>query len=385
MNLIFLSHYSLQDGVSMPLFARFIANGMRARGHNVSLWHCPVIFGKLAKHSVVQKWLGYIDQFLLYPLILRMRVMLCSSDTLFVVTDHALGPWVPALAKRRHIIHCHDFLAQRSALGLIPENPTSFTGVWYQRLIRRGYRKGRNFVSISEATQHELHDFLQCIPKCSEIVYNGLNYPFGPLSDTESRNQLEGLITTKELEEGFILHVGGNQWYKNRIGVVEIYREYVRNTTYPLPLWLIGREPDSKLSAVINTVESPGTVRVLSRLITEQIHAAYNRAKITLFPSLAEGFGWPIAEAMACGCPVMTTNAAPMTEVADKAAAYIPRRPFDDQLSRAWALTSAKELAKLIGDSDRLVQMQALGILNAQRFRSDLALDAYEVIYKNCN
>ena len=56
-----------------------------------------------------------------------------------------------------------------------------------------------------------------------------------------------------------------------------------------------------------------------------------------LFPSLAEGFGWPVAEAQACGCPVVTSNRAPMTEVGGLAATYID--PLDHE-SAAMAVAS---------------------------------------------
>jgi glycosyltransferase involved in cell wall biosynthesis len=65
----------------------------------------------------------------------------------------------------------------------------------------------------------------------------------------------------------------------------------------------------------------------LSGIDDEHVAHAYSGAAVFLFPSLGEGFGWPIAEAMASGCPVVTTDEAPMTEVAGEAGFLIPRRP----------------------------------------------------------
>jgi glycosyltransferase involved in cell wall biosynthesis len=55
----------------------------------------------------------------------------------------------------------------------------------------------------------------------------------------------------------------------------------------------------------------------------EELQALYSCANLMLFPSLQEGFGWPIIEAQACGCPVVTSNRMPMTEIGGDAATYI--------------------------------------------------------------
>jgi len=89
----------------------------------------------------------------------------------------ALGPWVPVVRDRPHVVHVHDLLALRSALGEIPENPTSITGRIYQRYIRRGFQKARHFVSISRKTQADLHRVGGVSAITSEVVYNGLNFP----------------------------------------------------------------------------------------------------------------------------------------------------------------------------------------------------------------
>src|SRR5690606_10771219 len=172
--------------------------------------------------GVLKKWMGYVDQYIIFPNQIRKRLDSCAPDTLFVFTDHALGPWVPLVADRPHVIHCHDFLAQRSALGEVQENPTSWTGRRYQEFIRWGYSKGRNFISVSKKTKVDLHRFLPFIPSISEMVYNGLNQSFLPLDSDRARSYFGKKIGI-DLKEGFFLHVGGNDWYKNRIGVMEIY------------------------------------------------------------------------------------------------------------------------------------------------------------------
>jgi glycosyltransferase involved in cell wall biosynthesis len=102
-----------------------------------------------------------------------------------------------------------------------------------------------------------------------------------------------------------------------------------------------------------------------------------------LFPSLAEGFGWPIVEAMACGCPVLTTGEAPMTEVGGEAARYIPRLRFGEDID-VWASKCADELSAVLAlDGDQRAALVEAGLTQAARFSADRAIDAYLDIYQH--
>jgi glycosyltransferase involved in cell wall biosynthesis len=112
------------------------------------------------------------------------------------------------------------------------------------------------------------------------------------------------------------------------------------------------------------------------------VRLAYAGATVFLFPSLAEGFGWPIAEAMASGCPVITTQEAPMTEVGAAAAFYLPRRPATGTAA-AWASAGAHVVQQVVALSTAERQaVVAAGLANARRFEPAVALDQMETIYK---
>ena len=382
LRIVLLTHPASLGSVSMPRFAGMISQAMTARGHEVQMWTSPPKFSPMANRSpFVRKWLGYVDQFLMYPRNLRRRINRQPDNTLFVVTDQALGIWVPCLAHRPHVIHCHDFMALKSALGEFPENPTGWTGRQYQRLIRRGFSQGKNFISVSEKTKTDLCHFLPHPPKVSKVVHNGLNHPFQPMDLAERLVRLQP--TGIEIaESGFIVHVGGNQWYKNRLGVLKIYQCLVATHLHSPALWMIGPKPTDSLLKLAEAIPHPGKVYFLSDLANEQVNAAYAHARALLFPSLEEGFGWPIVEAMASGCPVITTDTAPMNEIAGGAARLIPRMPQDLVEQTGWAIVAARTVDEVIRLSD--YQKSSLieqGKLNATRFKTETAIAAYEKIY----
>lgn len=381
MNIVFFTHPAFQSHQSMPRFAAMLGDGMSERGHQVAYWSPKARFCALPVPGSIKKWMGYLDQYVVFPMEVRLRMLRCSTDTLFVFTDHALGPWIPLVANRPHAIHCHDFLAQRSALGEIEQNKTGWSGRKYQEYIFNGYSKGRNFISVSEKTRQDLEHFLPAKPQRSDMVYNGLNQSFVPVEIEQARRALsEG--TGMNFSDGYILHVGGNQWYKNRRGVIEIYTAWRSSTaSQALPLLLVGYKPDAALLELYESSPFKKDIYLLTGLNDELVRMAYAGASVFLFPSLAEGFGWPVAEAMASGSPVITTNAVPMTEVAGDAAVLIPVRTTEN--AAAWAKDGAVAIDQILQETAEQKQARVdKGLQNAKRFDAKNALDEIEKIYQ---
>jgi len=383
MNIVFLTHPSFLGSLSMPRYTGYLMNGMQARGHTVQLWSPEAHVYNWPAPAAAKKWLGYADQYLVFPQTVKQRMKRLPKDTLFVLTDHALGPYVPLVANRPHVVHCHDFLAQRSALGELPENPPSWTGRRYQQFIRRGFTQGRHFISISAATQHDLHRLLGHEPLASEVVYNGLLPTHSPnLDPIQPNHKLQRDELSIDLSKGFLLHVGGNQWYKNRLGVVKLYEAWRAQSPANLPLVLAGTAPTQSLLAYCNQSSVRPDIHFLTNASDALVNRLYQTATVLLFPSLAEGFGWPIIEAMALGCLVVTTDAAPMTEVAGGAAFLIPRLASDQAIDD-WAASAAEQINHIVGltASERAAAVAA-GHLNVRRFNPDMQLDKIERFYE---
>ncbi|CAH8292935.1 glycosyltransferase involved in cell wall biosynthesis [Mariniflexile fucanivorans] len=386
MKIIFFTHPSFTSHQSMPRFSKMLSEGMKNKGHEVHIWSPKPFFVKLSKINQLKKWLGYIDQYIIFPMAIKKRIKHIDKHVLFVFCDHALGPWVPYVKKRHHVIHCHDFLAQQSALGQIPFNKVGFSGKMYQKLIRNGYSQGQNFISVSNRTKLDLGSFLKKEPFLSEVVYNGLNREFS--SEIQGvdilRNELSENFNM-DCQQGYILHIGGNQWYKNRKGIIKIYDHWRIHCNNKLPLVLIGENPDDELLNIYKDSCFKEDIVFLSGVSDAYINKFYNAASVFLFPSLAEGFGWPIAEAMASGCLVITTNESPMNEVGSDAAFYIPVMPNHDDFTEfdGWLKEASKVLEKVISlsDAERHAYISK-GLRNAERFNQCSALNKIEALYK---
>ena len=146
------------------------------------------------------------------------------------------------------------------------------------------------------------------------------------------------------------------------------------NRGSPIPhLLLAGKEPSEKLLQYVADNSDLPIYFVISPT-TEELQALYSLAKVLLFPSLEEGFGWPVLEAMACGCPVVTTNKAPLTEVGGEAAIYIDPKNISE---------AAGNLNKVLDWSENeVMQSVQKGFENLHRFSKTDFIDHYLVAYR---
>jgi glycosyltransferase involved in cell wall biosynthesis len=294
-------------------------------------------FGRLkpSAHGL-GKWLGYIDKFIIFPIRLRRLARRPpSSDPLPIalrpspqlpllihICDHSNAMYSLALAGVPHVVTCHDLLAVRSALGHFPGNKVGWTGRLLQRWIIRGLRHSAAIVCDSEATRRDLLALGGVDPSRAATVHIGLNHPYAVRDEAWLRAGLAALPQVGKLGPGgYIFHVGGNQWYKNRAGVLRIYFAYV-NQGGRLPLVMAGKALPPELAELVAARPAGATVFTVGNVSNDQLNALYGRAACLLFPSLQEGFGWPVLEAMASGCPVVCSDRASLPEVGGEAVRY---------------------------------------------------------------
>jgi glycosyltransferase involved in cell wall biosynthesis len=161
-----------------------------------------------------------------------------------------------------------------------------------------------------------------------------------------------------------------------------MYDAWRSHSSMNLPLVFIGHPPEDDLMETYSKSLYKSDIHFVTNAKDRIMNLAYSGASVFLFPSKAEGFGWPIAEAMASGCPVIVTNEAPMTEVAGSAGFLIPRKPASESLTAAWAQEAGAAIEKVLTltYSERQAAINA-GIENAKRFDTEEALNKIEKIY----
>jgi glycosyltransferase involved in cell wall biosynthesis len=371
MKVLLVSNYLHDRQESMLRFASALAEGLRAAGVEVQLVRPEPFFGRLKPggHGF-GKWLGYLDKFLLFPP--RLRRLAATAD-LVHICDHSNAMYVKHVEGRPHVVTCNDMLAIRSARGEFPQNRTGWSGRILQRWILSGLRRARRLTCISEATRSDVLRLTEHRSETVSVTYMGQNFSYAPVAEiseaVEERRRGERYDETvfRHFDipaEPYLLHVGGGQWYKNRAGVLAIYAVLRKKPGAHTPKLVLVGPPCTE-----------GGVETRSGVDNKALAALYSGAEMLLFPSLEEGFGWPIIEAQACGCRVLTTAREPMTEVGGAAAFYLAD-PND-----ATAGAAEVEMILAQGDSRRAAAVRA-GIENAARFSTERMIREYLAIYR---
>jgi glycosyltransferase involved in cell wall biosynthesis len=366
MKVLLLGNYVNDGQESMQRFAAFMAKGLAQAGHEVRLLRPPSILGRLhPSWQGVGKWLGYVDKFAWFPLVLRSAIE--QADVVHIC-DHSNAIYTRQIGAVPHVVTCHDLLAVRSALGNIQQNPTRWTGRQLQRLILKGLSSAQHIACASNGTRNDVLRIGGVSERRVSCVYNSLIYPYSRMEMTEAASRLRRLLV--DPSQPFVLHVGGNQWYKNRLGVLRIFSSLTRLTTPDsFKLVMVGKPWTAEMRRYVADHELANVTLELTAVADEDLRALYSTATVMLFPSLEEGFGWPIVEAQACGCPVATSNRSPMDEVAGDAAIYVdPENPASAAASLKHAL-------------NKLPGLREAGLRNAERFRSGM-IDAYISLYE---
>jgi len=201
-----------------------------------------------------------------------------------------------------------------------PEWVPALAGRYYRRVIARSAREADQLFTVSETTRRDLALSYALDADQIEVTYNAPQRAFEPLDDdaqSKVRKQLH--------PDGkpYLLFVGAMTARKNLMFLVNTWRDWVRPFTErgesaPFDLRIVGNvlHSDDALQRALTSSEG---VILHGRAEGDELNDLYGAAKAFVFPSLFEGFGIPIVEAMSCGCPVISSHASCMPEIVSDA------------------------------------------------------------------
>jgi glycosyltransferase involved in cell wall biosynthesis len=368
---LLIGNYPLDNQPSMHRFAMMMLDGLAAAGVPAELIRPRPFFGRFRyAGSFIAKWLAYIDKFVLFRWQLRRKLKIVPA--LVHICDHSNAIYAKHIRGVPVVATCHDLLAVRGALGEQADCPASLTGKLLQRWIVSGLKAATAISCVSEAT---LADARRLVIRQDggprlEIISLGLNYPYRELSPEESRARLAEYSVFMP-GTPFVLHVGSNLRRKNREGVLRIFAR--SKDQWDGSLVFAGEPLSNILRSLARRLKILNRVVEISDAPSELLEALYNCATALLFPSTFEGFGWPIAEAQACGCPVICTDREPMTEVAGNAGLT---HDVEDEAG------FAADLLRLTDPGERK-HWSAKGLENARRFSSSRMIAKYCELYRS--
>jgi len=256
---------------------------------------------------------------------------------------------------------------------LYPRYHTFFKRIYFPAAMRKSARSADALIAVSENTKADIIQHLGISASKIHIIYHGVDDRFKPISD---KNFLNTISQKYNLPAGFILYVGVVEPRKNLVSLLSAFHELNKNNNNLIlviagqPGW--GYNEVKKIVAGYNLKDS---VILAGFIPPEDLPAIYNLAKIFVYPSIYEGFGLPVLEALACGTPTITTRVSSLPEITGDAGILVP--PGDDEALRM-------ALQTLLEDEKEQNRLSKMGPQRAVRFRwnrtAQETLDVYKQV-----
>jgi len=258
-----------------------------------------------------------------------------------------------AAAQRRLVVTVHDLAFRR-----LPKTVQRETLDNLERWLPPTLVAADAIIAVSQATADDLHELLGVGARRVHVVHEGVDPVFARAA----------VAVPVGLPERFLLFVSTLEPRKNLVGLLAGFERAVADG-YPGDLVLVGRWGWRTEDARRAFAGSPVRDRIhrLDNVDRTALNAALRRAEALLFPSLLEGFGLPVLEAMACGLPVITSNRSSLPEVAGDAALYVDA---DDPADIAAAIN------RLAGDPALRAGLAEAGRRRAALFTWERAAEA---------
>lgn len=296
-----------------------------------------------------------------------------------ILWEQVAWPWVNG---RYHIDLLHSmafvtpFINRRPAIITVYDLsfmhfPEAFPGLqrWYlTNQTRRSCQQAQRIITISESGRQDIHRFFNIPLDLIDVVYPGVDSQYRPLpkADVADFRQRKGI------PDKFLLHVGTLQPRKN-IPILLKALAYMKQPD--LHLFLVGGK-GWLFEAIFQQVADLGLqdqVHFTGYVPDEDLPFWYNAATLLVFPSLYEGFGMPVVEAMACGTAVACAHTSSLPEAAGNAALlFDPHNPQE----------LAERITAVLHNPAQIATMQTEGCQQAEKFSWQRSGQETAVVYQ---
>ena len=246
--------------------------------------------------------------------------------------------------------------------------------MYLRAMMRRTAAAADRLLPMSDGTASELQERLHVGADRMTVVNPVLDERFRPADVRE----VIALRRQHDLPCDFWIYVAHYYPHKNHVRLLYAYAKLVEtigDRAWPLVLRGSGVQANEELSRVIASNGLAGRVRFLPEIAESELPALYSAASAEVFPSLYEGLGMPVVEALACGCPVIAGPLPPIQRAAGDAVAYFDNRSVE---AIAEAMRAMQE-----GQVERL-RLRAEGLQRVEAFRPEWVVPRLVDAYWRC-
>ena len=265
-----------------------------------------------------------------------------SQDRMFPGIDlfHATDHLLPRLTQVKTVFTLHDLIFR-----LYPEMHKPLNRWFLTLVMPRFLRAADAVIAVSEHTKRDAVRFYGLDEAKIHVIYEGVNPRFRPAPPEATA----GVRHAYTLPENFILSLGTIEPRKNLTLLLEAYR-ILRDRGSDLRLVIVGKKGwlYEGFFRRLRELGLEDKITFTGFVPDADLPAIYSAADLFVFPSLYEGFGLPVLEAMACGAPVVTSNSSSLPEVAGDAALLVDPTSVGDLAEAMNALMQNEDLQRTL-------------------------------------
>ena len=266
----------------------------------------------------------YYETFWRFP----RAVSLLKADVFHVIDQCESHIVYPLHRQKKAVVAtCHD-LVQFIYPEILQEQsrwPALSLAIWKYSV--SGLKKVNRVIAVSNNTAQDTNKFLNIDSTKIDVIYNGVSSDFRVLPELEViKVRQELAISSNAL---CLLNVGSTHQRKNIMAVLQVLKN-LREKKYPVLLWRTGSRFSQEQSEFIEEHLLESCIIDFGNPSQEELVKIYNAADILLAPSIYEGFGLTVLEAMACGTPVVTSNVSSIPEVTGDAGIMVNPNSVED-------------------------------------------------------
>lgn len=281
---------------------------------------------------------------------------------------HATHYVLPAVVPCPTVVTIHDIIHLLYP-GFLPSRAASF---YAQGMFRHSVARADRIVAVSNNTRNDILDHFSIDEDKVRVVYNGVEDRFRrPLTESELRAALDEIGVRRP----YLLFVGNPKPHKNLDRVIKAYARARSRGGFDAPLVCTGARPgsDFKLERRARQLGVGDYIRLLGHVDGKVLPALYQGASLFLYPTLYEGFGLPVVEAMASGVPVITSNTSSLKEIA---------RGYAELVNPLEVKEIARAIERCMGNRDHARQLADRAGERSARFRWEEAAESTLNIYQ---
>ncbi|GBF51361.1 glycosyltransferase, group 1 family protein [Leptospira ryugenii] len=274
---------------------------------------------------------------------------------------------VPLLYVTKCLVTIHDLIPYHFKVA-----HSSLVKRLYLKIILHSVRLfSKHVISVSEYTKQDLIRTFHFKPSKVTVIYNGIDLKQFKLTSSQNLNEFKEKY---KLPEIYFLSVGIPKVHKNFEFLLRSLNAMWKDRLTDIPLVIAGMKgkiPD-EWKAIVE--EHPHRYFFFPQIAYEDLAKLYQGAKLFLYPTLLEGFGFPALEAQAVGTPVLCSNSSVLPEILKQSAVYFS--PTNEEEFK-------KAVLLLLEDSKTLEKLSQLGLENAKSFTWDRAIRKLESLYQS--